>query len=85
MQDFLHLLLGSADIILGVAWLETLRKNKFDYLLSLMDFYVGEWQVQLQGDRNLVKSQVSLKLIMKAFDKEGQGMIIKLSIVEIYD
>lgn len=69
IQDFLPLALGSADVILGISWLETLGKIQFDFHLSVMDFRIGDWQVHIQGDRGLVKSQVSLKAMMKARDK----------------
>ena len=38
--------------------------------------------VILQGDKSLVKSQVSLKSMMRTFDKEDQGVLIELSTVE---
>lgn len=49
MQDFLPLPLGSANVILGVTWLETLGKIQFDYQLSKMDFWIGDWLVHLCG------------------------------------
>lgn len=80
-HDFLPLPLGSADVILGVTWLEMLGKVVFYYKLSEMEFSLGEWVVILQGDRSLVRSQVSLKSIMKTFEKEDQGVSIELSAV----
>lgn len=80
-HDFLPLPLGSADVILGVTWLEMLGKVIFYYKLSEMEFSLGEWVVILQGDRSLVRSQVSLKSIMKTFEKEDQGVSIELSAV----
>lgn len=62
VQNFLPLPLGSADIILGVAWLETLGKIQFDYRLSIMDFQVGDWKVHLKGDRGLVNPKFLLNL-----------------------
>ena len=81
-HNFLPLPLGSVDVILGVTWLETLGKVIFDYKLSEMEFSLGEWVVILQGDRSLVRSQVSLKSMMKTFEKEDQGVLIELSTVE---
>lgn len=78
-QDFLPLPLGSANVILGVAWLETLGKIEIDYRTSVMVFSVGKSLVQLQGDRSLVKSQVSFKSMMKSLQKEDEGLLIELS------
>lgn len=55
-HDFLPLPLGSADVILGVTWLEMLGKVIFYYKLSEMEFPLGEWMVILQRDRSLVES-----------------------------
>lgn len=37
------------------------------------------------GDRSLVKSQISLKSMMKSFAKEDQGILIELSVVDVTD
>lgn len=82
VQDFLPLPLGSADIILSVAWLETLGKIQFDYRLSVMDFQLGEWQVHLKGDRGLVKSHISLKSMMRTIHGGDQAVLIELNSLE---
>lgn len=87
VHDFLPLPLGSADVILGIAWLETLGKIQFDYRTSVMDFRIGEWAIQLQGDRGLMKSQISLKSMMRTIGKGEQAVLIELnamkSLVEV--
>lgn len=45
-----------------------------------MEFSLGEFLVILQGNKSLVKSQVSLKSMI--FKKEDQGVLIELSTVE---
>lgn len=85
IQEFLPLPLGSADVILGVTWLETLGKIQFDFQLLEMDLWIGDWLVHLCGDRSLVKSQISLKSMMKSFAKEDQGILIELSVVDVTD
>lgn len=62
-----------------MAWLETLGKIQFDYRLSTMEFKIGDWEIKLQGDRSLVKSQVFLKSMMKSFSEDDQGMLIELN------
>lgn len=54
----------------------------FDYKLLEMEFSVREWLIILQGDRSSVKSQVSLKSMMKSFEKEDQRVLIELSAAE---
>lgn len=77
IHDFLPLPLG-VNVILEVAWLETLGKIEIDYQSSVMNFCVGNWMVELQGDWSLVRSQVSLRLMMKAFTVEDQGLLVEL-------
>lgn len=67
IQEFLPLPLGSADVILDVTWLETLGKIQFDFQLSEMDFWIGDWLVCLCGNQSLVKSQISFQSMMKSF------------------
>lgn len=83
IYDFLPLPLGSADVILGVVWLETLGEIEIDYHSSMMNFCVGNCMVELRGDRSLVRSQVSLRSMMKAFTVEDQGLLIELSMMEL--
>ena len=54
----------------------------FDYKLSKMEFSLGDFFVILQGDRSLVKSQMSLKSMRKTFEKEDQEALIELSTAE---
>lgn len=56
VEDFLPLSLGSADVILGIQWLMTLGKVQCDWRLSEMEFKLGDWLVQLKGDRGLIIS-----------------------------
>lgn len=50
-----------------------------DYRLPMMEFCIGEWMVQLCGDRSLVKSQISLKSMMKTFENEDQGVLVEFN------
>lgn len=50
IHEFLPPPYRSADVILGVTWLETLGKVMFDYKLSEMEFLVGEWLIILQRE-----------------------------------
>lgn len=50
-----------------------------DYRLPMMEFCIGEWMVQLCRDRSLVKSQISLKSMMKTFENEDQGVLVEFN------
>lgn len=77
--------LGSADVILGVTWLETLGKIQFDYRWSEIEFWLGDWLVHLCSDWSLVKSQISLKSMMKSLAEEDQGMLIELNVMDLIE
>lgn len=47
-----------------------------------MDLKVGNWLVHLRGDRSLVKSQVSLKSMMKSMGGEDRGFSLSFNILE---
>lgn len=72
INDLFPLSLGSTNVILGVQWLMTLGRLECDWGTSEMEFQVGEWSLLLQGDRSLVKSQISLKSMMKHVKGEGR-------------
>ncbi|XP_038907170.1 uncharacterized protein LOC120092972 [Benincasa hispida] len=71
INDFFPIPLGSADVVMGVQWLMTLGQVECDWSTSKMDFQVGERRVHLKADRSLVKSQISLKSMMKHMMKAG--------------
>ena len=66
MEDFLPLELGSANVILGIKWLESLGGMQVDWQNLTMRFQVGGVLVIIQGDPNLSNSLVSLKTLWKA-------------------
>ena len=63
MEDFLSLELGSADVILGMKWLETLGRMEVNWKNLTMRFQVGGVYVILQGDPSLSTSLVSLNTL----------------------
>lgn len=80
--DMLPLELGNSDIILGVQWLETLGTVVSNWKTQLMQFVRDGRTVTLKGDMSLVRSQISLKAMLKALQKEKEGYIIELNLVE---
>ena len=65
VEDFLPLNLGSADVILGMKWLESLGGMLVNWKLLTMSFKVREMTMILQGDPSLNTSLISLKAMWK--------------------
>lgn len=65
VQDFLPVSLGTADVILGVNWLETLGDVTSNPQTLHLSFTVDGSKV-VHGDPSLVRSQVTLKSLIKA-------------------
>lgn len=73
--SFLPLELGSADVILGIQWLETLGDMKVNWKLQVMKFKMQEMTVTLKGDMNLCSSAISLKSLWDYKKKLGSSQI----------
>ncbi|KFK40544.1 hypothetical protein AALP_AA2G009700 [Arabis alpina] len=76
---FLPLELGSADVILGMQWLESLGDMIVNWKLQRMRFIMDGEKVGLQGDVGLCCSEVSLKALWKAVADNGQGLVVEYS------
>lgn len=70
MQDFLLIELGTANVILGVKWLETLGDVTSNHRSLQLSFTLNGSKVVLQGDPSLVRSQVTLKTLIKELKLE---------------
>lgn len=55
--------LGGVDMILGVAWLETLGNIKANWARMTMTFKVGDRLIQLSGDPSLSRLPVSINAL----------------------
>ena len=75
--SYLPLELGIADVILGVQWLDTLGETRFNWKLQWMKFLLDEATVTLHGDPSLHTAEVSLKILWKTLDQEGEGMLVE--------
>lgn len=78
VEDFLPLELGSSDVILGMKWLATLGETQVDWGSLIMRFKVGDTAITLHGDPSLSKTLVTMKSMMKAFRKGGEGVLLEL-------
>ncbi|XP_062085564.1 uncharacterized protein LOC133791660 [Humulus lupulus] len=79
VTDFLPLDLGGADVILGIKWLETLGNMQVNWRTMVMRFGIAGTLVTLQGDPTLCKSQISLKVMIRTVQNEGQGYWVQPS------
>ena len=67
--------LGCVDIILGVAWLETLGEVRCKWVDSSMKFKQGGEWVTLFGDSTLVRSTISARSLQKMGNIEFCALI----------
>ncbi|KFK38387.1 hypothetical protein AALP_AA3G106900 [Arabis alpina] len=77
--SFLPLELGSAEVILGMQWLETIEEMRVNWKLQRIRFHNEDREVLLQGDPGLCCTPVSLKAFWKVVSTEGEGMIVELN------
>ncbi|XP_022897563.1 uncharacterized protein LOC111411244 [Olea europaea var. sylvestris] len=83
VEDFLPLDLGSFDVILGMKWLSTLGQTKIYWRILTMKFQIGGTTMTLKGDSSLCKTLVTLKAMMRAFKREGEGVLLELGCLEV--
>lgn len=82
-SSFLPLELGSADVILGIQWLETLGNMKVNWKLQILRFRVGTDRYVLQGDPSLRCAAVSFKSLMKTMQQEEEAMLVEYNGVQV--
>lgn len=71
--------LGSSDIILGVQWLETLVNVVNNWKMQIMQYEKEGNTITLVGDPSSVRSQISLKTMLRTLRKEGAGYYVELN------
>ncbi|KAF7842370.1 wall-associated receptor kinase-like 10 [Senna tora] len=74
--------LGEVDLILGMAWLESLGDVSVNWKQLTMKYKAGDETVCLKGDSSLARIEVSYKAVMRSIKKGGQGYMIELGMVE---
>ena len=85
VEGFLPLELGSANVILGMQWLESLGGMQVNWKLHTMCFQVGGATVILQGDPSLSTSLVSLKAMWRALRGQGEGILFELGQIRLVE
>lgn len=74
VEDFLPLELGSADVILGIQWLEKLGVVRNNWKTQIMEFKIDGKPIILKGDPTLVRSKISLKAMLRTLKKPATGI-----------
>ena len=77
VSSFLPLELGSADVILGMQWLETLGDMKVNWKLQTIKFKIEGAKYTMRGDPSLCYSAASLKSILKSIQHDGEAMLVE--------
>nr|GMD91953.1 peroxidase 64 [Ipomoea batatas] len=72
--------LGGVDLILGIAWLETLGDVKANWAKLTMEFTIGDIPVQLVGDPSLARLPISLSSLDKIEDTAYCWLLWELSL-----
>lgn len=76
-ENFLPLELGNSDLVLGIQWLEKLGEVTMNWKSQSMSFIPKGKRVKLEGDPALGRTRVSLKAMIKAFRREGGGLLVE--------
>ncbi|KAL0561468.1 hypothetical protein IC582_001896 [Cucumis melo] len=84
-EDFLPLELGGVDVILVMQWLYSLGVTVCDWKNLTLTFYDNEKQICIKGDPSLTKARVSLKNLMKTWEKQDHGYLIECRSIEIVE
>lgn len=79
IEEFLPMTLGSADIILGIQWLEKLGTVTTNWKTQVMKFQLNVHTVTLRGDPTLERAQVSLKPMIRTLRSMGGGYLIQFN------
>ncbi|KAG8388164.1 hypothetical protein BUALT_Bualt02G0097400 [Buddleja alternifolia] len=69
--------LGGVDMILGIAWLETLGKMEVDWKKRYMTFNQEGKLVQLVGDGSSYRVEATMKVILHDLDVELRAVLIE--------
>ncbi|XP_031257652.1 uncharacterized protein LOC116115659 [Pistacia vera] len=77
IQNFFPFEMNSADVVLGVAWLETLGETTVDWKTQVMKFKLGDRIVKFVGDPSLSKTLISLKVMLRTIQREGHGCFVE--------
>ncbi|KAA0040843.1 Ty3/gypsy retrotransposon protein [Cucumis melo var. makuwa] len=84
-EDFLPLELGGVDLILGMQWLYSLGVTVCDWKNLTLTFYDNEKQICIKGDPSLTKARVSLKNLMKTWEKQDHDYLIECRSIKIVE
>nr|XP_016495663.1 PREDICTED: uncharacterized protein LOC107814725 isoform X3 [Nicotiana tabacum] len=79
IQDYFLFDLGSADVVLGIEWLETLGDIQANFKTLTLKFEIEGQTRVVRSDPSLCKSVASLKNLFKALQKDAEGYYVDLN------
>jgi len=77
------ILTGSADVVLGVQWLQYLGKIAFNFQELFLKFFWEGKEVELRGITEKPRKIISTKIITKLIKKEQRGIIAQLCSLKV--
>lgn len=79
IENFLPIILGNSDLILGLQWLEKLGNMTINWKSQIISFKMGSEMVVLNEDASLGRSGIGLKAMMRTLRKERQGFLVEFN------
>ena len=79
----LSILMGGADVVLGVQWLQYLGMIAFNFQEIFLKFFLEGKEVKLRGIAGKPGKIISSNVMTKLLKKEQRGVIAKLCSLEV--
>lgn len=79
VENFLPIVLGNSDLILGLQWLEKLGTMTANWKTQTIKFRLGNEMVTLKGDASLGRMGITLKAMIRTLRKERNGFLVEFN------
>lgn len=79
LDEFLVFDLGTIDVVLGYAWLETLGDTRTNWKSRTLSWKIGALWVTIKGDPALSKEQISFNSMEKVIKHNGEAYLLELT------
>jgi hypothetical protein len=77
-SPMIYIPMGGADVVLGIQWLQSLRKMAFNFQERFMKFSLEEKKIELRGITGKPGKVMSSNGMTKLLKKRHQGIIAQL-------
>ncbi|KAJ1437331.1 Aspartic peptidase domain superfamily [Sesbania bispinosa] len=81
-QEFFFFALQGANLVLGLDWLASLGDIEANFQQLVLKIHVGGTLKVLKGEPALSRPAASFKSLTKAFQDEGQGLLVEYKAIE---